>query len=327
MAEASLDATRVRVVGWKVVARKEFADHLLSIRFKILVALVGLAGIAAVYAVAGEIRNAAEQAADVPALFLRLFTISSERVSQFSYLTIVALLVPILGLAFGFDAVNGERAQGTLPRLIAQPIHRDDVINGKFVAGLSIIAIMIALLTLIVAGMGVVRLGITPSGAEVARVAVFWLISVIYAGFWLALSMLFSVLLPRAATSALASMAAWLVLTLFAGAIFGAIAGLLRPVPENATPLEEASAIRFELNMTRFSPHTLYGEASLVLLSPEVRAVGIVFAYQLDRAIPSELSLNQSLLVVWPQAVGLIAATVACFAGAYVAFMRQEVRA
>jgi ABC-2 type transport system permease protein len=33
------------------------------------------------------------------------------------------------------------------------------------------------------------------------------------------------------------------------------------------------------------------------------------------------------VLLVWPQVVVLVAMTVACFALAYVAFMRQEVRA
>lgn len=41
----------------------------------------------------------------------------------------------------------------------------------------------------------------------------------------------------------------------------------------------------------------------------------------------TELTLSQSLLLVWPQVVGLVAATVAIFAVAYIAFMRQEVRA
>jgi ABC-2 type transport system permease protein len=39
------------------------------------------------------------------------------------------------------------------------------------------------------------------------------------------------------------------------------------------------------------------------------------------------LSLDQSLLVIWPQFVGLIALTSGAFALAYVSFMRQEVRA
>jgi ABC-2 type transport system permease protein len=44
-------------------------------------------------------------------------------------------------------------------------------------------------------------------------------------------------------------------------------------------------------------------------------------------AIPTLMTLDQSLLVIWPQVVALIALTVIAFAGAYIAFMRQEVRA
>ena len=49
---------------------------------------------------------------------------------------------------------------------------------------------------------------------------------------------------------------------------------------------------------------------------------------QSQQIIPNTvLSINQSLLLVWPQVVALVALTVLCFAAAYVAFMRQEVRA
>jgi ABC-2 type transport system permease protein len=48
---------------------------------------------------------------------------------------------------------------------------------------------------------------------------------------------------------------------------------------------------------------------------------------QASQQVSSILSVNQSLLLVWPQVVVMIAVAVVCFAGAYVAFMRQEVRA
>ena len=48
---------------------------------------------------------------------------------------------------------------------------------------------------------------------------------------------------------------------------------------------------------------------------------------QAQQRIPSLLSLDQSFILVWPQVVALVALTVACFALAYVLFMRQEVRA
>jgi ABC-2 type transport system permease protein len=36
---------------------------------------------------------------------------------------------------------------------------------------------------------------------------------------------------------------------------------------------------------------------------------------------------QQSLLIVWPHVVGLLAAMIACFVASYVVFLRQEVRA
>ena len=46
-----------------------------------------------------------------------------------------------------------------------------------------------------------------------------------------------------------------------------------------------------------------------------------------ERVQTSLLTLDQSLLLVWPQIVVLTALTTAMFALAYVLFLRQEVRA
>ena len=43
--------------------------------------------------------------------------------------------------------------------------------------------------------------------------------------------------------------------------------------------------------------------------------------------LPTLLSIDQSILLVWPQIVILTALTVAMFALAYILFLRQEVRA
>ncbi|MGH2708067.1 MAG: ABC transporter permease, partial [Actinomycetota bacterium] len=95
--------------GWRIVAAKELADHLLSLRFTILALLIGAAAILSVSAAAGGIRDAAEAVAEpssqVPALFLKLFTVAPDRIPPFFFM--VALLAPLLGIAFGFDAVNG----------------------------------------------------------------------------------------------------------------------------------------------------------------------------------------------------------------------------
>jgi ABC-2 type transport system permease protein len=308
-----------------VIARKEFADHVLSARFGALLVLLGLVGVATVYAAAGALRDVAPQTAGVSGMFLKLFTVQGKPV-PFSFLTFLGFLAPILGIAFGFDAVNGERSQGTLPRLVAQPIHRDDVINGKFVAGLGVVGLIMVIVTLVVAGLGIVLLGITPSATEITRLSVWLMSAIVFVGVWLAFATLCSVWMRRAATAAMVAIGVWLVVALF-GAFFVQIAADVVSPVDPANPQTQIENAKTELALSRLSPVSLYEETATALLNPEVRSVGLVTLAQLDRAIVSDLTVTQSLLLVWPQLVGLIAAMVVIFAIAYVVFMKQEIRA
>ena len=321
-------------MGWVIVARKEFADHLTSVRFTILIVIVGLAAVAAVYSAAGGIREAAEgigSSENVPGLFLKLFTVTPEGSRLPAFFQGLALLAPLFGIAFGFDAVNGERAQGTLPRLISQPIYRDDVINGKFVAGLAVIALAIVTLTAAVVGIGLVRIGVVPTLSDLTRLIVWLLVTVIYIGFWLALSTLFSVVLRRAATSALAAFAAWVVASLFAILLIGIVADVVSPLADEPTAEQVIQNARTQRNLSLVFPQALYQEATVALLEPEQRTFDILGLLVLQSpgsgAIPGPLSLEQSLLIAAKQVTVLVGLTVACFVAAYVSFMRQEVRA
>jgi ABC-2 type transport system permease protein len=311
--------------GWRIVARKEFADHVNSVRFVILLALVSLAGLAAVHSASGPIRVAADSATQTPSVFLLLFTLSPERVPAFH--EFLGILGPLLGIAFGFDAINGERAQGTLPRLVAQPIHRDEIINGKFAAGIGAIALALASVITVVSAYGAIRLGIGPTQGELVRILAFYAVAVVYIALWLALSLLLSVVCRRAATAALAAIAIWLVLTLFAGLIAGVVADTFRDVPADATPEDVLANARLELTVRRLSPDQLYKEATGVLLNPARQSTGILVLEQNDLALPTTLPLDQSLILAWWQLISLVAGTVVLFAAAYVTFMRQEVRA
>ena len=141
--------------------------------------------------------------------------------------------------------------------------------------------------------------------------------------------MLLSVVVRRAATSALIGFGTWLLLTFFGGLIVSLIGGIVAPL--TGTAQEQLRSIGIQETLRRLLPDTLYREASLTLLNPQVTSVATpatIGGYeQAQQRIPSLLSLDQSFILVWPQVVGLVALTVACFALAYVTFMRQEVRA
>lgn len=327
--EAARDGLHLRRrPGWAVIARKEFADYLLSLRFYILLLVLGLVAVGAVQAAAGRLREVAPAATEAPAALLRLLTVVPRDLPSFvSFYGLVGFLSPLLGIAFGFDAINSERAQRTLPRLLAQPIRRDDVIVGKFLAGLAVIGLGLAVIAAIVTGIGIVRLGVVPDGSQVLRLLVYLVVAVLYAGVWLALAILASVAVRRAATSAFLAITAWVVFALFWSLFASLLADTFAGVPDNPTTEETLRNARLELTISRFSPETLYEEASTVLLLPEVRSLDIVSPERVDRAVVGQLDLPQSLLVAWPQVTALVALVVVLFTGAYVVFMRQEVRA
>ena len=321
---------RVPRAGWRVIAAKELGDHLLSVRFIVLLIVLGLAAAIPLYFAADLIRAAAPQASAAPAVFLALFTIGSQDYTFLRVDSFVAIVAPLLGLAFAFDAINGERSEGTLPRLLAQPIYRDDVINGKFAAGLAVIGVVLVAVIGIIAGFGIFRLGIVPDSEEIVRLVTWIAVTFVYVGLWLAFGLLLSVGIRRAATSALVGFGTWLLLSFFGGLIVSLINGVVAPL--TATSGEDIlKNVGLREMLQRLLPDTLYREASLTLLNPQVTSVSTPATLgqyaQAQQRIPSLFSLDQSFILIWPQVVGLVALTVACFALAYVLFMRQEVRA
>lgn len=324
--DAHGDVAAVPPRGWQVIARKEFADHLLSIRMVVVFAILALSAIGAVSAAAGTAQRLATDASRDPAIFLRLFVLPIAD-SPFSFVALVTLIGPLLGIAFGFDAINAERAERTLPRLVAQPIYRDDVINGKFVAGSATIALVLTSVTIVTAAVGVFRLGVTPSGDEVARLIAWLAVTVIYTALWLAFALACSVYLRRAATSALVSLAVWIVLSLFATFLVELLADTVAPVGQAATLADVQANAAATQWLGALVPGSVYQDATSALLTPELRAIGFSLATFDPRALPSSLSLSASLSLVWAHVAGLVAATVALFALAYVKFMREEVRA
>ena len=303
--------------GLGVVVLKELSDHLSSARMRVLEWLVVLVAVAAVYGAITQVRDAT---AEDPFLFLRLFTTARQPLP--SFVAFLSFLVSLMAIGLGFDAVNGEHSRRTLSRILSQPIYRDALLFGKFLAGLATLTISLVVLWLLLIGLGLIMLGVPPGGEEIGRALIFLLVAIAYAGVWLALAMLFSIVFRSAATAALATLGLWLFLTVIWPALAPAIAQAVVPSGDEATLVITAQML------ARLSPSTLFGETVLALLHPTTRTLGPVYLDQLQGAVMgAPLPLSQSILVAWPQIVGLIAATILLFVGGYVAFQRQEVRA
>ena len=145
--------------------------------------------------------------------------------------------------------------------------------------------------------------------------------------------MLFSILFRSAATAALVSLGLWLFLTMLWPMLSPNIAALFVS-DQVTTPTELLNQVSILQAFSRLSPGTLFGEIVGVLLDPTVRStqqpilasMGLMLLQ--PGAIPgAPLPLTQSLMIIWPQAVAMIASAIMLFVIGYVVFQRQEVRA
>ncbi|MFA5399397.1 MAG: ABC transporter permease subunit [Dehalococcoidia bacterium] len=311
--------------GLLEILRKELADSFNSKRFIILFLLVYLAGIATIYIAAQNIRTVVGDSTSN--IFLSLFVVSGSDL-PFSFPLFMSIFIPIIGIALGFDAINSERTGGNLSRVLAQPIYRDSLINGKFLSGLTVISVLIVSVVAIVAGLGLRLIGVPPEAEEILRLFIFIVVSILYGAFWMSLSVLFSVLFKKTSTSALAAIAVWIFLFLFMGIIANLIAGAAFPLTQDSTVAQVADYDYLFRMISRISPGTLYAESIQAILIPVMGSTSptMMMIGMYSGLMPSPLPLSQSLMLVWPQLVGLVALTAVCFALAYVRFMREEIR-
>ncbi|MDP2659973.1 MAG: ABC transporter permease [Dehalococcoidia bacterium] len=312
------------MTGLMAVYRKELSDHFSSRRFLILFALICVAGISATYVAGQSIRGDVSSASESGFVFLKLFTASNGMLPPF--VTFVGFLGPLIGLALGFDAINNEQARGTLSRILAQPIYRDSVINGKFLAGVTTIGLMLLSIGLLLGGLGLRMIGIPPTFEEVLRLISFLGLSVVYVAFWMSLSILFSILFKQTATSALAGIAVWIFAIFFLPMLAGVAADSIVKVTQDSPGPVLVAHANWQQMISRASPSTLYDEATAAMLTPGLRTLAPLLVSQVRSMLPGPLSWSQSLLVVWPDVVGLVALTLICFAISYSKFMMQEIR-
>jgi ABC-2 type transport system permease protein len=329
--------------GFMVVCRKELSDHLGSKRFLLLFGLIMALSLLSAYQGAESIRENSQGA------FINIF--SGYFGTGFSFMYLMFLFGPIIGLALGFDAINRERTQGSLSVLLSQPIFRDAVINGKFLAGIGALSLLAVSTIGIMTGVAIPLLGFGPGPDEIVRIVFFTLLTILYLSVWLAIGILFSTVTKKTTTSMLMSVSTWLfsaiVISLLATLIANALVstavptGMFRAPPpdSNGTDFDSIDQTmmqewqdRMRLNseissmIRRISPSTLYQEASSAILTvagpifTSTGGPGMVVSYGSGGA-------QQDMLSIWPQIVVLAVVLVVCFAASYMLFLRQEIRA
>jgi len=244
---------------------------------------------------------------------------------------------PLLGLALGFDAINKERATGTLSILLGQPIFRDSVINGKLIAGATALTTLVLGTIGIMSGVSIPMLGFGPTLTEMTKILALTLLTIVYLVFWLSLGILYSVLMKRTATSIMASIATWLTFSIIITILASVVASFLVPLPgggfrpqvgsggirmseEFIEAMQERNAVMSTIN--KISPTNLYSEAASDIL-------GVAGGFMMGmgrQEFQRTLTLGEALVANWANIATIIVGLVICFAASYMIFLRSEIR-
>jgi len=317
--------------GIFTILRKEMEDHFSSTRFLLISALIVMVGVIIASMVGMAIQEEVKGMAKPTLLFLLLFTSTGK---LFSFVQFIGFFGPLIGIILGFDSINRERTSRTLSKLVSQPIYRDSIIIGKFLSGVATIAVVLVAIVLIISGLGIRLIGVVPGAEEIWRLLIYLIASILYISFWLGISILFSVVFRSTATSALASLAVWIFFSFFVGLGAGVLADAVAPINQSGsidpTILEKHEIV--QRIGSYLSPMSLYGDATTTILDPMRKTTKLVMLMgPLERLsltrFQSPLPLLQSLMIVIPHLVSLVAITFLCFGICYYVFMRQEIRA
>ena len=289
------------MVGTIEIFRHEFADHISSKRFVILLSFIYIIGFSMTYQALGDIRSVLQRT-DGELVFIQLFTTQAGSIP--SFLGFIQYFSPLIGMFLTFDAINRDLSAGTLTNVLSQPVHRDSILFGKFLAGVATISIILGSVIILINGMGIIVLSAIPTFEEILRITAFTLFSIIYMSLWVSLGIMFSILFQREGTSALFSMLIWLFFTVFISMIY--------------------DVTRAEIIF--YSPTYVFYQISSVIMMPRIKSLSIISYEKTIGMLPTPLPFIESLLLILPNITILFVAMIFVFIMSYIVFMKKEIR-
>lgn len=269
----------------------------------------------------------------------------------------------ILGVSMGFDLISRERDEGSLKSLVSSPIYRDAIINGKAIGAVMTLALAMGI-TFIVTIAILLFKGAVPGLEELLRLAAYFVSALLYCSVFFSIAMMMSALTKSTAMSILSTVGVVFLLVIFsvvslilssmvAAAIMGPAPTMsLSPISTNVSDASSNPTGSFSLNddymdyyrkqaalsytiseiVTTVSPINDFGGmmglgvggiGGTLLSKQDPTASLFLTGPMSDR---KDLSLLDSLSLIWVKLLALIVETVVALGITYWAFMRIDVR-
>lgn len=341
------------------IARKEFFDHVRSRKFLLIfgiflmVAIIGLIGGISDYNDMLDVYNedqtvtigvggvSTDTSLAMPSVLLVFYNMS----------TPFYMIGVILAIAMGFDLISKERENKSLKILLAHPVYRDEVINGKALGAIAAlflafgIVLFISFATLLV-------FSLVPDPTEIIMIILFCGFSFLFIFSYFAVALCMSAITEDSGRALIYTM---VIYTIFSGmitivmmtpAITGIVVGSPPEIPDilkdqslqGEDVAEELKQYQQEImeyskrqmaftqTLSLFSPRGNYQKISTSLTNPTV--AGVIYGQSMgDAGDPGTgIDIPGILSGLFVNIIALILIPVIFFGIAYVKFMRIDVR-
>lgn len=147
---------------------------------------------------------------------------------------VVQIVLSLLAFLFAYDAIAGEREDGTLSLTLSNAISRNTLLIGKYLGGM--LSLSVPLLISLLVGLQVILFSphIIVTIADWGRIALFCVVSLVYVSVFYTLGLIFSSRTSRSATALMLVMFFWVVFVLIWPNVSAFVVSKVVPVRSDA---------------------------------------------------------------------------------------------
>lgn len=294
-----------------IIAKKEFADRLWSPIFLSLLGTLVLVIFAITYReiLETELYSQIGEIPIPPSAVLEGFYSTSLMMTWFS---------PLIGIALSFDSVIKERKSASLNVLLTHPVFRDTVILGKVLGAVLLLLTVMLVSSGISLGTIILLLGAKVNVMELSRIAVWFILTFLYALVFLGIGLICSTFVREAADSLVYNIVIWLTLSIM-------FTWILTFLHYSIEPVVSAGGLDITNSLSALSPMHHYAELSTGRASLGWGSGGE--RESISGILDIRFTLAQWLKEFWTNLTILFIAPLILLIVAYIKFLREDISA
>jgi len=314
-----------------IVAKKEFADQVTGWRFLVILALFLAIALAGTYSGVGsyerELDRYAQELAtmddrfDEPGRMVMPWKPPVEGIYSSMFRTLVSY-GGILALALGFDLVSKEKESRSLKTLLARPVYRDEIINGKALGGVALLVLVVGSALLLSTALLLV-FSFVPSPDDLWMILTYAGVTLLFLVTFFSIALALSTLCRKSGSALLLAVVVFILLVFLAPYTTAQVGmALMMEKPDPGAYGGDTSSEGYQAEITAYAEQMKVIESAVNLLSPQMAVNTLINGISRSPGATLEDTFGK----IWSSIAALTIYPVAFFAIAYTRFLRMDIR-